>query len=189
MLAGCGKSGGENQEGEDGVKEGSIYVPEYAQMDLVCDYMDSLAVSGDTLYISASIWNEDTGSSGEVYRYDLVENKAQKLYELGENENVYGMVANEDGSLTMVCGSDDYVYDENWEIVSGGFKMTVYKISSEDGTVIEEKEITELFPDSEYIYIQRVCGDAQGNLYLNDGNSMIYVLDKSNQLLCVLTEN
>ena len=184
VLAGCGKSGGENQEGEDGVKEGSIYVPEYAQMDLVCDYMDSLAVSGDTLYISASIWNEDTGSSGEVYRYDLVENKAQKLYELGENENVYGMVANEDGSLTMVCGSDDYVYDENWEIVSGGFKMTVYKISSEDGTVIEEKEITELFPDSEYIYIQRVCGDAQGNLYLNDGNSMIYVLDKSNQLLC-----
>ena len=63
------------------------------------------------------------------------------------------MVANEDGSLTMVCGSDDYVYDENWEIVSGGFKMTVYKISSEDGTVIEEKRLQSCFPiQNTYIY-------------------------------------
>lgn len=183
-LAGCGKSSGENQEGEDGAKEGSVYVPEYEQLDLTCDYINSSAASGDILYISASTWNEDAGSSGAVYRYDLVENKAQKLYESGENENVYGMIASEDGILTMVCGSDDYVYDENGEVTEGGFKMTVYRISSEDGTIIEEKDITELFPDSEYIYIQCVCGDAQGNLYLSDGNSMIYVLDKNNQMLC-----
>lgn len=184
VLAGCGKSGGENQEGEGGVKEGSIYVPEYAQLNFTCDYLNSAVVAGNIAYISASTWNGDAGSSSTVYRYDLTENKAQKLFEPGENENIYGMNVNEDGSLTLIGGNDNYVFDENGEVVDSDSKITIYRISGEDGTVMEEKDITEIFHESEYIYIQRMCGDAQGNLYLSDGNNMIYVLDKSYQMLC-----
>lgn len=183
-LAGCGKNGGGNQEGEGSAKEGSVYVPEYAQLNLTCDYVDSLVVAGDIAYVSASTWNEDTGNSGAVYRYDLMENKIQKLCELGENESVYGMNANEDGSLTLISGDVDFVFDDNGEVVDSDSKITIYRLSGEDGTVIEEKEITEIFHESDYIYIQRMCGDAQGNLYLSDGNNMIYVLDKSYQMLC-----
>ncbi|MDE7286619.1 MAG: extracellular solute-binding protein [Lachnospiraceae bacterium] len=182
-LAGCGKSGG-NQAGEDGAKEGSVYVPEFMQLDLTCDYMDAFVAAGDVAYISASTWDEEAGYSGVVYKYDLMENKAQQLFELGENENIYGMIVNEDGTLTMVSGSDNYVFDEEGEVVENSFKMSAFRISAEDGTVIEESDITEHFPESEYIYIQRMCGDAQGNIYLSDGNSMICVLDKNYQKLC-----
>ena len=183
-LSGCQKKDEGDAEQAEEMKTGSVFVPEYAQFNIECDYMDSAAVAGDTLFVNAATWDEDTGYHGGIYKYDLLENKAQLLYEEEENSSIYGMIANADGSLTVVIGSDNYVYDDNGEIIDNESEMTICRMSGEDGTVIDEAEIADIFESEEYAYIRYMCGDAQGNIYLCGGDRNIYVLDKDYQKIC-----
>lgn len=182
-LSGCGKRDGEGT-GQDESKTGSVYVPEYAQFNIECDYMDSAVAAGDTLFVNAATWDEENGYQGGIYQYDLMENEAQLLYEEKGNHNIYGMIVNPDGSLTVVEGSDNYAYDDNGEIVDNKPELTLCRISGEDGTVIDEIGITDFFENEEYVYIQYMCGDAQGNIYLCSGDRNICVLDKDCQKIC-----
>lgn len=183
-LSGCQKKDGEEVEQAEETKTGSVFVSEYAQFNIECDYMNLAVAAGDTLFVNTATWDEDTGHHGGLYKYDLIENKAQLLYEEEENSSIYGMIANADGSLTVVIGSNNYIYDDNGEIIDNESEMTICRMSGEDGTVIDEAEIADIFESEEYAYIQYMCGDAQGNIYLCSGDRNIYVLDKDYQKIC-----
>lgn len=74
-LSGCGKGDGAG----DGRPE-YVYVPEYVEMDMECDYISSLASSGDDVFLSVSKWDEETGfTTNYLYRYNMNENKATRL--------------------------------------------------------------------------------------------------------------
>lgn len=190
MLFGCGKGNGPS--GEDGIREtkreGTVYVPEYAQVAFECDYIDHIAAMGDTIFASTSSWDEETNQrSVYLYQYDLMENKAQQLpIELDENSSIYGMAASADGILTMVIGHYEYIRDENDEIIDATSTMELRRISVEDGAQLDSMDLTDLMGGREYVYVQYLCLDAQGNLYMCDGDGAIYVLDKDFQKICEL---
>lgn len=183
-LSGCEKKDAGDAAQDEEPKTGSVYVPEYAQFNIECDYMDSAVATGDTLFVNAATWDEDTGYHGGIYKYDLIENEAQLLYEEEENSNIYSMIANADGSLTVVRSRDNYVYDDDGEIIDNNPEMIICRISGEDGTVIDETEISDFFENEEYVYIRDMSGDAQGNIYLYSGDRNICVLDKAYQKIC-----
>ena len=84
-LSGCEKKDAGDAAQDEEPKTGSVYVPEYAQFNIECDYMDSAVATGDTLFVNAATWDEDTGYHGGIYKYDLIENEAQLLCEEEEN--------------------------------------------------------------------------------------------------------
>ncbi|MBD5546903.1 MAG: extracellular solute-binding protein [Lachnospiraceae bacterium] len=183
-LSGCGKK--DVEDTGPAVEPGteSVYVPEYTQFNIECDYIGSAAANGDTLFINAATWDEDKGYQGGIYKYDLVENAAQLLYEEEENSNIGGMIANADGSITIVKSSDNYTYDDNGGIIDIVPEISICRISGEDGTVIDETVIADFFESVEYAYIQGICDDAQENIYLYRGDRTISVLDKDYQRIC-----
>ncbi len=110
-FSGCGKK----DDGAEGPADGYVYVPEYAQMELACDYIDSnrMVVSGDDLFIFAEEYDEEAGRSARsLYKYDLLENKGEKLpVEIGENCYVNNMALGSDGNLFLIV--DNYIAGEN----------------------------------------------------------------------------
>lgn len=188
-FSGCKKSDGTDQGSgargsEQAQKEGDVYVPEYAKIDIKCNYIDSVAASGDTAFINAISWNEEEGSYRAIYKYDLIENKSQLLFEPEQDRGISGMALDPDGSLLVVDLSNDYTVDENGEMTGNTQTMTMRRISAADGTVMEEQEITDLMSGSEYMYVRNMCVDGQGNIYLYNDEGTIYVMDQNFQKLC-----
>lgn len=185
-LFGCGKSSAT----QDKVAE-EVYVPEYAQLAIECDYIGEVATAGDNAFLSAVIYNEESGQSiSSIYKYNMAENKADKLaYELEENNYIQGMAVNTDGNLVLIVNQNDYTMDEEGNITDSKNNIKLDTISADDGSMIGSEDITELFGGTDYAYVQYFGIDAQGNLYLCDGDSTIHVLSKDLQKLCDITSD
>lgn len=159
-LSGCGKGGGAG----DGRPE-YVYVPEYVEMDMECDYISSLASSGDDVFLSVSKWDEETGfTTNYLYRYNMNENKATRLsLELPENSDVSGMAPGADGSLIMIVNNNTFEMDEEGNVKDSKSIMEIWKVSMEDGSLLGSQDITELVAGkSDYAYVQHFCVDGQG---------------------------
>lgn len=181
-LSGCGKGGGAG----DGRPE-YVYVPEYVEMDMECDYISSLASSGDDVFLSVSKWDEETGfTTNYLYRYNMNENKATRLsLELPENSDVSGMAPGADGSLIMIVNNNTFEMDEEGNVKDSKSIMEIWKVSMEDGSLLGSQDITELVAGkSDYAYVQHFCVDGQGNLYLSDGDNCIHIIDKEYKKVC-----
>lgn len=181
-LFGCGK-----KEEEETRVQGEVYVPEYAQLDFENDYINETVISGDTAFFNASNYYDETGSGGNfIYKYNLLENKAEKLaYEIDENSYINGMAIDGDGNLALIENRYDYTMDENGEITDETNTMELRIVSAEDGSVINSADIMELFADNENIYIQSFTMDGQGNFYLwVSEDSTVYVINKEFQKVC-----
>ncbi len=181
MLWGCGKGSGSEEE-----TSGYVYVPEYVEMDVECNYINSVAAVGDDVFMNTVSWNEETGeSSNALYKYDMLEGKGEVLpLALDENSNVNGMVGTADGNLLMVVNIYSYEQDENGEITDYHSEMELWKVSAEDGSVAESKDLSGIFDDPENTYVQNICADGQGNIYLSDGDNGIHVVDQGLNKIC-----
>lgn len=183
-LSGCGKSDDTQNQ-----IEGDVYVPEYAQLAIECDYIGKVAAEGDNVFLSTGIYDEESGQSiYSIYKYDMAENKADKLaFECNENTYIQGMAVNADGNLMLISNHDDYTMDENGDIIDAQSVIELNTISVDDGSVIDSKDITEIISGTDYAYVQYFGTDAQGNLYLCDGDSTIHVVSKDLQKICDIT--
>ena len=158
MLWGCGKESVSNESGS-----GYVYVPEYVDMDIECNYINSVAAVGDNIFLNTVSWDEDTGeSTNALYKYDMMEGKGEVLTTaLDENSNIGGMTAGPDGELLMVVNSYTYEEDENGEVTDYSQRWEMWKVSAGDGSVMESKEIGGIFDDPENAYVQSFCVDGQ----------------------------
>lgn len=181
MLWGCGKDGGSAENGSE-----YVYVPEYVDMDIECNYINSVAAVGDSIFLNTVSWDEDTGeTTNALYKYDMMENKGEVLPNtLDENSNVSGMTPDPDGNLLMVVNSYTYEEDENGEVTDYSQSLEMWKVSAGDGSVTETKDISAILDDPENAYVQNFCMDGQGNLYLNNGDSGILVVDQNLNKVC-----
>lgn len=189
MLWGCGKD--DSQQEESG---GYVYVPEYLELDVDCDYINSVTSVGDSIFLHAVKWDEESEeSSNFLYKYDLVKGEGAAIpLAVGENDSVNTITAGPEGSLAMVVSSYTFDTDENGEPTNHELSTALWKVSAEDGSVKEQKDINEVFSDSQdgNAYVQNFCVDGQGNYYLTDGNNTICVLDQSMNKICeISTEN
>lgn len=186
VLFGCGKN-----ETQDKV-EGEVYVPEYKQLAIESDYINTAAVAGDRVFLYSVTYadeNDQNSNYGNfIYKYDMLENKAEKLaYEIDENSSVSGMAINADENLALVVNHYEYIMDEEGNVTDTEENMELTVISPEDGSVINSVDITELLGETEYLYVQYFNVDAQGNYYLCDGDSNIHIINKDFQKVCDIT--
>lgn len=183
MLWGCGGEGGSQDE-----TGGYVYVPEYVQMDVDCTYINSVTSLGDSVIMNAIKWDEESQeSSNFLYRYDLAKGEGETIpLAVGEDDNIGAMTAGADGSLAMVVNSYTYETDENGEPTNYKSSITLWSVSAEDGSIKSQKDINEVFGNSQDggTYVQNFCVDGQGNFYLDDGNNTIYVLDQDVNKIC-----
>lgn len=185
LLFGCGK--GEDTQNET---KGYVWVSEYADFNVEkCDWLDKVVSLGDECFFSTSYYDEEKEQSvTTLYKYNLLENKAEKLnFGMEENSSVYGMAVNADGNLAILINQYEYIEDEEGNVTDVNSKMQLCTISPSDGSVIDSMEITEVLGVSQETYIQYFCVDGQGNLFLADGDSKIYVLNKDMQKICEIS--
>lgn len=185
-LFGCGKSDTQDKA------EGEVYVPEYHQLAIESDYINNAAVAGDEVFLYSVTYadeNDPNSNYGNfIYKYDMLENKAEKLaYEIDENSNVSGMAVNADGNLALVVDHYEYLTDEEGNYTDTDYTMELELVSAEDGSVIDSMDITDIFGGAEYVYVQYFNVDAQGNFYLCDGDSAIHIINKDFQKVCDIT--
>ncbi|NBJ91592.1 extracellular solute-binding protein [Parablautia muri] len=182
-LFGCGKSDTAPEEEKDGL----IYVPEYQKLAFEARYISQLAPAGDEAYMAAMVEDkENEGYKTVVYQYNLLENTAKELSiaDLDGDVNVNAFLISGDGNLVMVVNQYQYEEDENGEIVDSSMTMELRRISVDDGTVINSQDLANVVDRIENSYIQYLCEDGQGNLYLCDGDQGIHIVDKDFNKLC-----
>lgn len=183
-ISGCGK-----KEKEETEVQGEVYVPEYDQLAFDGGYISGSAIAGDTAFFYVNDYDEETDTSTNcLYKYDLLENKAEKLsYETGENSYINGMTIDGNGNLVFIVNCYDYTMDENGEITDEKNVMELCTVSADDGSIIDSRDAMELFGGREDVYIRYMQTDIQGNFYLWDGDSTIYVVNKEFQKVCDIT--
>lgn len=184
-LFGCGK----REEQQNNTKD-YVWVSEYADFNVEkCDWIDNVVSLGDECFFSTSFYDEEKEASvTNLYKYDLLENKAEKLnFGMEENSSIYGMAVNADGNLAMLINQYEYIKDDEGNVTDVNSKIQLGIVSPSEGAMIDSNEITEVLGVSQDTYIQSFCVDAQGNLYFADGDSKIYVLNADMQKICEIT--
>lgn len=181
MLWGCAKESGPKED-----NSGYVYVPEYLEMDIECNYINSVTSQGDYVFLNAVSWDEESGESANfLYKYDMMEKKGQVLaLELDQNSNIGSMAAGAGDSILMIVNSYSYEEDENGEATNYSSKVELWTVSSEDGAVKDKKEISQIFEDPENSYVQYFSVDGQGNIYLGGGDNEIHVVDQNMNKVC-----
>lgn len=184
-LTGCGKGGGEQTDNKDGF----VYVPEYKEFAVKMRYLNEIAASGDKAYAVAMV--QDEGEEEDTYRtafyeYDLLENTAREIsaVNLNDDVNVNSLLVSADGNLVMAVNQYEYEEDDNGEVTDVNMTMELRRISPEDGTVINSQDLANVITNIENSYIQNMCEDGQGNIYLCDGEQGIHVVDRDFKKLC-----
>lgn len=170
-LTACGKEASDTKE--------FAYVPEYVAFEGNIDYVGSVATLENILYILGSRWEEASGQqSTYLYEYNLATgSNREMLLHLEETANISQLAIAPDGNLIAVVNHYEYITDDAGEIIDAANTLSLQTLSKEDGSVIESKDITDLFGDDEYTYIQYFCVDGQGNLYFSNGDTKLVVTD------------
>lgn len=178
-LAGCGKS-----QQTTGTPKEDVYVPEYKELDLQADYIGRVAAAGDTVYFEGSSYDEENETSTEyIYEYDFQKGELKTLdYSPDQDEAVYNIAATPDGKLAALICRTTYDEDENGEATNW---ETAYEVDilAADGTSVEKTIDLSSYLSPEQ-YVQGMCADSKGNLYLFDGDGKIMVLDGNGTKLC-----
>ena len=82
--------------------------------------------------------------------------------DISENSYINGMAAMEDGNLAIIVNNSTYDLDENGEPVNWQDSMEMWKISGEDGAMLDSIPMDGILGD-ENTYINSMCIDGQGN--------------------------
>lgn len=185
LASGCQKKEEETKEGNE-----DTYVAEYAQLDLKCDNVSQTVAANDVLYIAGSAWNEETETTTNYfYKYNMADGTLELLpLDISENSYINGMAAMADGNLAIAIRNSTYDLDENGEPVNWQESMEMWKVSGEDGTIVETRSMEGILGD-ENTYINSMCMDGQGNYYLYNGDSTIFVLNPQLEKLCEINSD
>ena len=69
-------------------------------------------------------------------------------------------------------------------------QMEMWEISPEDGSLLNVVDLKSAIEDAGDFWVQQMALDSQGNIYLSDGSTAIYVLDASgNRLFSIAVDN
>ena len=175
MVLGFGFSAcGSSEKAEEVKTPEFVYTAEYKDMpEGVNSYNAKLA--GGKIYYTKGIFDEATQMYTENFYYmDLATGEeAQIPFQKEENEYVTSFSVAEDGSLYILGNS--FTYEEESGNSTNAFKLTKCMT---DGTVVYEIDLSDLLAGEENSYIQNMQIDKDGNIYLTNGDSKIWLLNK-----------
>lgn len=188
-MGGCG-DGKKVETGKDIVNNTYVYVPQYIALPSgESTYISDINASGSGLYYTVNEYNKESqGSSEIIYFLDLeksdYEPQVFKDISAKENQEDYQSYTNkriikEDGSIISVETRYPVVMSE--EDFSNMNPMSSFYLTKRDR---DDKEVysiditSYLYMDSENSYIQYAVEDKDGNLFLCNGSSYIWVFDR-----------
>lgn len=188
QLAACG--GKEASTTSADVKE-FVYVAEYKEIE-TGNWIGSMCSSGDKFYYSTSIYNEEEQTSTtKFYEYDIAAGVTKELpissaVQESVQTNIQQMAVNSEGNLVM--HKNTYIVEnDDWE--NAVETNTVVTVNPTDGSVISDTDITLLLKEEDSSYIQYMVVDKDNNIYLCNGQSKIWVLNKDGQQIFTVDLN
>ncbi len=176
VFTGCGKKDESAETGKSGPSY--VYVGSFEKLAELTENeaIRETVMVGDNIYYLKTIYDEENGnvenvicktpiSGGEVTEVSL---------EFLENAYIQSLCVGKDDSLVCV----ENVYDED------SYEEQYYiQIFNANGEAIMTTAIDDsVMKGGEYIYIEEVCCDADGNIYFSDGDSSVYCLDENGKL-------
>ncbi len=191
-VVGCGSSGDREGGKSDGAQEaasvslgidGYVYQAKPVNIDLGGGNLNDSVISGNYLYYSVYTWNEETYESHEDYwRVNLVEGgEAEPLNvdysEHGESLSMMRFLPDAEGNLIF------FFMDYSQQITNAdGMSISPTFMAKYDGQGNELfwKELTEVFKDESYAYVQGAATDPENHLYVNM-DSGIYLFDENGE--------
>lgn len=187
-LSACG-----NKESKESSTEKEFaYVAEYLPLEVNFEYLSTVAASRDMLYLFGAGWDEETQEHNTyLYAYDLQNGTSSEMsLEFGENSDLAQIGTDREGNLLAVVNRYDYTMDDSGELTDVSSVLELKKLSKENGSVLESRDISEVMGDEEYFYLNYFCIDGQGNLYFANSEGKIYVMDQElNKLWETQTDN
>jgi len=184
-LAGCSKGEDQTLSGENGGAdgkqqtsgqqvqiEGNFYEGEYEKLPEDSP-IGKVVVAGQTVYYIK--YDEGADYTVRLMKYDMESKQATEMsVTLPDGYSIEQLCADSEGNLAAVS--------TNWESsgANGGipYTLTVFK---DDGSVILEKDITELVSEEEVPYLYHLAAGDDGRIYAAGGQA-VWVLDKDGNL-------
>lgn len=191
-LAACGSSQPQGEDNQQVSDSTYVYVPEYHSLNGGEDtYMGNFLVMSDRLYFEKNVYS-DTGmeSSYQYLELSNPDGEPVTVYKSDDSEQEEGFDSNvnaifpdgADGVVLIIAKRPaldwETATDADYERVQ---RQTVYTMKhiAGDGTETFNVDITEYVQmDADNTYIQRSASDADGRIYLSNGNTYIWVFDK-----------
>lgn len=193
MVFGLAACGSKENKPDETAASGYVYVPKYLSMPGEESdenlYRDTSIIQlvGNKLYYSVSIYNQTEGTSeNKFYSLDVGEegaSPAELPISLESNRYPMKQIVDNDGNIYMALqiygetGNPEQPYDYQKSLYS----LVKYQA---DGTVVYETDITSYLSGREYSYIQSMAIDKDGNLYVTNSETNIWVFGSDGNLLC-----
>lgn len=176
VMTACG---GKKEASTTAQKE-YVYVPEYKEMP-DSSQVSSIAFSNNTIYYFTWEYDEKTEvQTSAVKTMDIKSGESKVLpIELGENDSVSNIQVDNEGNLLLLIYS--YVQKENQDDFSQNFLL---KKVDKDGKVLSDYDLNPIMSKEENSYIQYFLSDNEGNIYLSNGDSKIWILDQKGNEIC-----
>ncbi len=194
-LAACG-----DKDAVDGISEGEfVYVPQFYELKVGEDaYAGEVQIVGDKIYYQVTSYGEDYKEQTFYKEIADMEAAPVLLYEqaIGTVEEGYESynVANimlEDGGRVFVenkMPAIDYetATDADFERREREAVYALKKIAA-DGSVVFEVDFTPYIQQAEgYSWLSYAIADAEGNIYLGNGETHMWVFDKDGNIICTV---
>lgn len=158
-LAACGGDTGKGgAEGDE-----FVYVPRYVALD--DERMSNPALVNGNLYFSVYNWDEETGSSQVMYRYDVAAGASEELKldrgEVPEGAYPTRITADPDGNLYVIWEISSWDENDNYH---REMSLAKYDVS---GSITYCRDLmAELGEDGQNSYMQQFVVDGEGRAYL-----------------------
>lgn len=180
-MAGCSKGEDQTQSGGSGGAEnkqqsqeqqvqieGNFYEGEYEKLP-EDSAIGNVAVTDKAVYYLKFV--EEAEYAVKLMKYDTESKQVTEVsFTLPEGFNIEELCANAEGNLIAVS--------TNWESSGANgsipYTLTVFK---DDGSVIMEKDITELLAEEEAPYVYHLAAGEDGRIYVAGGQT-VWVFDQ-----------
>lgn len=192
MILGLTACGNDSQE-ETGPE--FVYVPEYISLPTGenASY-DVVQMTNNKVYYAEWLWNEETGAGEEKYwSLDMSDSAAApvelKVHILQDGLDVMQKQFDTEGNMYAGVRSHEQkeMTDDDGNTYMGSdyehSKAALVKYLA-DGSEAWSADISGLLTNGEFSWLQSLVLDKDGNIYLSDGESGIWVFDGEGKQIC-----
>lgn len=173
MVIGMVACGSKEKSEEESAGPEFVYTAEYKKLPEGTNSYNSKIV-GDKIYYTKGAYDETAQTYKETLCYmELLTGEEKEIPIVkGENSYMTAFSVAEDGSIYLLA--NEFVANEENGEAKNAFTLNKYAL---DGTVVFETDLTDLVTGEENAYIQSMQLDGDGNVYLTNGDSKIWLLD------------
>lgn len=198
MLAGltaCGGSTNADKGTAETQKAAYVYVPEYFSWDVEepeNGYVQTYGILNGCMLATSSEWGDEGGAKQEIIKYNLLDSTTQRIpfATTDSNENINAVTLMDDGAV-LVC-TQNYMWDEISQNGKSTYQVYVVDAAGQVATSIDLTEICDAVQEangSDYIYVNAIASDADGNIYLAFEQQVVVIDQNGTKLFEISMDN